>query len=54
MVVMNKGRIEEMGDADDICNNPQSEYTKKLISSIPKGRIEDIVLAVNKKSALAV
>jgi peptide/nickel transport system ATP-binding protein len=54
MVVMNKGRIEEMGDADDICNNPQSEYTKKLISSIPKGRIEDIVLAVNKKSALSV
>jgi len=52
MVVMNKGKIEEMGDADEICNNPQSEYTKKLISSIPKGRIEDIVLAVNKKSAL--
>ena len=52
MVVMNKGKIEEMGDADEICNNPKSEYTKKLISSIPKGRIEDIVDAINKKTIL--
>ena len=37
MIVMNKGKIEEMGDADSIYNNPQSEYTKKLISAIPKG-----------------
>lgn len=42
MVVMNKGKIEEMGDADDVCNHPKSEYTQKLISSIPKGRLEDI------------
>jgi peptide/nickel transport system ATP-binding protein len=50
MVVMNKGRIEEMGEADAICNNPQSDYTKKLISSIPKGRVEDIIQTMNKKS----
>lgn len=37
MVVMNKGLIEEMGDADEIYNNPKSEYTKRLISAIPKG-----------------
>lgn len=37
MVVMNKGVIEEIGDADAIYNHPQSEYTKKLISAIPKG-----------------
>ncbi len=42
MVVMNKGKIEEMGIADDIYNNPQKEYTQKLINAIPKGRIEDI------------
>ena len=53
MVVMNKGRIEEMGDADDICNNPQSDYTKNLISSIPKGRLEDIILSINKKKELS-
>lgn len=42
MVVMNKGKIEEMGVADEIYNNPQRAYTQKLISAIPKGRLEDI------------
>jgi peptide/nickel transport system ATP-binding protein len=37
MVVMNKGRIEEMGDSDTIYNSPSSEYTKRLINAIPKG-----------------
>ena len=37
MVVMNKGKIEEMGVADEIYNNPQKEYTKRLIAAIPKG-----------------
>ncbi len=37
MVVMNKGKIEEMGVADDIYNNPRKEYTKRLIEAIPKG-----------------
>ncbi len=54
MIVMNKGQIEEMGDADDICNNPQSEYTQKLINSIPKGRLVDIQEAIDKKNELAV
>ncbi len=42
MVVMNKGKIEEMGYADEVYNNPQQEYTKKLIAAIPEGRLEDI------------
>src|ERR1035437_610399 len=37
MIVMNKGKIEEAGDADEIYNNPKTEYTRKLISAIPKG-----------------
>ncbi len=37
ILVMNKGKIEESSNADDIYFNPQSEYTKKLIASIPKG-----------------
>ena len=37
MVVMNNGKIEEMGDADDIYNHPKTEYTRKLIDSIPQG-----------------
>lgn len=37
LVVMNKGKIEEIADADKIYNNPVQEYTKKLIHAIPKG-----------------
>lgn len=37
LLVMNKGRIETIGEADTIYNNPSSEYTKKLIDAIPKG-----------------
>jgi peptide/nickel transport system ATP-binding protein len=36
IMVMNKGKIEESGNADDIYFNPQSVYTKNLIASIPK------------------
>lgn len=54
MVVMNKGKIEEMGDADEIYNNPQTEYTKNLISSIPKGQLEDIKASIDKKNSLRV
>ncbi|WP_084291645.1 ABC transporter ATP-binding protein [Pedobacter nyackensis] len=35
MIVMNKGKIEEQGFPEDIYNNPQAEYTKKLIAAIP-------------------
>ncbi len=49
MVVMNKGKIEEMGDADQIYLNPQSDYTKNLISSIPKGQLTDIKASIEKK-----
>lgn len=37
IMVMNKGRIEESGPADDIYFNPRSAYTQQLIASIPKG-----------------
>jgi len=37
LVVMNKGRIEEIGEADEIYKNPQKVYTKNLIDAIPKG-----------------
>jgi peptide/nickel transport system ATP-binding protein len=49
MVVMNKGKIEEIGDADAIYNDPQTEYTKRLISAIPKGQLEDIKKAMGRK-----
>lgn len=42
MVVMNAGKIEEVGAADEIYNNPQRDYTKKLIDAIPKGDVATI------------
>jgi len=36
MIVMKEGQIEEMGIAEDIYKNPQSEYTQRLIEAIPK------------------
>ncbi|MBL7900975.1 MAG: ABC transporter ATP-binding protein [Bacteroidia bacterium] len=36
MMVMRKGRIEELGDAQDIYAHPKSEYTRALIEAIPK------------------
>lgn len=37
LVVMNQGKIEEIGDADAIYARPEKEYTRKLIEAIPKG-----------------
>jgi peptide/nickel transport system ATP-binding protein len=37
IMVMNKGRIEESGPADQVYFNPLSDYTKRLIDSIPQG-----------------
>lgn len=37
MIVMNQGKIEEIGMADEIYENPKKEYTKRLIDAIPKG-----------------
>lgn len=51
MVVMNKGKIEELGYSDDIYNHPQTDYTKRLISAIPKGELEDIRKKASKASA---
>lgn len=36
IMVMNKGKIEEAGTADEIYYHPKKEYTQKLIASIPK------------------
>jgi len=34
-MVMKDGKIIEIGDADEVYTNPKTEYTKKLISSVP-------------------
>lgn len=37
IAVMQQGKIVEIGEADALCSNPQTDYAKKLISAIPKG-----------------
>lgn len=50
MVVMNDGKIEEMGDADSIYNHPKTKYTQQLINAIPKGELEDIRASISRKN----
>ena len=42
MMVMNKGKIEEIDAADVIHHHPQKAYTQQLIAAIPKGDLESI------------
>lgn len=37
LIVMDKGKIVEKGEADAVYANPKKPYTKKLIGAIPKG-----------------
>jgi peptide/nickel transport system ATP-binding protein len=36
ILVMKEGRIVESGEAEEVYNNPRSDYTKQLLNSIPK------------------
>ena len=39
IIVMNKGKIEEIDTAEEIYRNPKTEYTRNLIDSIPTGQL---------------
>jgi len=39
MIVMNQGKIEETGTAEEIYRHPKQAYTRQLIASIPSGNI---------------
>jgi peptide/nickel transport system ATP-binding protein len=42
IMVMNKGKVEELGPADRIYNQPQQAYTRQLIAAIPTGNLQSI------------
>ena len=42
IMVMNRGKVEEIGPSEQIYQSPQQEYTRQLIASIPAGSLERI------------
>ncbi len=40
IVVLQNGRVMEYGKAKDVLENPQNDYTKKLLSAVPRLRRE--------------
>lgn len=42
IMVMNRGKIEEIGPAEQIYRQPQKVYTRQLISAIPVGNLDTI------------
>ncbi len=42
IVVMNRGKIEEIGSPESIYRSPEKDYTRQLIASIPTGTLERI------------
>ncbi len=49
IMVMNQGKIEEIGDASTIYTSPKTAYTRKLIDSIPLGTIDRIIHQQNNR-----
>ena len=35
VIVMNRGRIVERGTAEQVCSDPQHEYTRRLLAAVP-------------------
>ena len=55
IMVMNQGRIEEIGTAEDIYQHPRRAYTQELIAAIPEGtseRIQSLQLERERQKAL--
>jgi len=42
IMVMNGGKIEEIGKAEEIYQQPKTEYTRRLIASIPTGNLAEV------------
>jgi peptide/nickel transport system ATP-binding protein len=51
IMVMNRGKIEEMGSAESIYRSPEKDYTRQLIASIPTGTLERIQQQQERRQA---
>ncbi len=52
IMVMNQGKIEEIDDAHAIYRSPKTDYTRKLIASIPIGSIDRIQELYDRRSLI--
>ena len=51
IMVMNRGKIEEIGPADEIYQSPSQSYTQQLIQAIPIGSIDQIRYRQDQRQA---
>ncbi|NEQ85088.1 MAG: ABC transporter ATP-binding protein [Moorea sp. SIO2I5] len=54
IMVMNQGKIEEIGPADSIYREPQQDYTRQLIASIPTGTLDRIQQQQDRRQAMEI
>jgi len=52
MAVMNRGKIVEFGPSEGIYANPQDDYTRRLISSIPDASLDKIAERVAERGII--
>jgi peptide/nickel transport system ATP-binding protein len=52
IMVMNRGKIEEIGPAEQVYGNPSRDYTRQLIRAIPDASLEDIRARQQARSVL--
>ena len=53
ILVMNQGKVEEIGSADQIYDQPQQPYTQQLINAVPVGSLERIQELQTARRAIA-
>ncbi len=51
IMVMREGKIVELGQADDVYEQPASPYTRQLIDAVPHGSIDEIRKRVHLRGA---
>lgn len=52
IMVMNQGKIEEIGAAETIYHHPTRDYTRQLIHAIPDAKLEEIQTRQSLRTAL--
>ncbi|RME15120.1 MAG: ABC transporter ATP-binding protein, partial [Bdellovibrio sp.] len=52
VAVMNKGKVVEQASALEIYENPQDDYTKKLLDAIPKGVPKELLQKRSKAQSI--